>query len=215
MLTGSDAGIARPDGAWVGMWRNGSGVPISPDLIATVRHAGADPEHVGERFSLAGRTFEVVAIHAHPDPRVDLALLRLAGPMPHVLGIGLGPRPGEPVVAGGTGVIGREQAPGEYVWSGERTDSSVGWEHGERREVWARGVADHVDQHRVWVEFSSQSFAATMSDSGAPILREHRDGYEVLGLACGITGEKGLSRYGDKTFYLRLDRYADWIHQHR
>ena len=73
----------------------------------------------------------------------------------------------------------------------------------------------HVDAYAVCVEFSSHGFAGTMSDSGAPILREHDAGYEVLGLACGITGQKGLTRYGDKTIYLRLDQYTDWIHQHR
>lgn len=123
------------------------------------------------------------------------------------------PRPREQVVAGGTGVIGRTQATGEYAWSGERTESVVGWENGDRREVWARALVHAVDANAIEVEFSPESFAATMSDSGAPILRQHIDGYEVLGLACDITGQKGLSRYGDKTIYLRLDRHASWIDQ--
>lgn len=215
MIAGDDSAISRPDGAWVGMWRNGSGVPIGPNLIVTVRHAGAEAAHVGEVFRLAGESFEVVAIHAHPTPSVDLAVLRVAGEMPHVRGIGRDPQRGEPVIGGGTGVVGNRRAQGEYAWSGIRTDSAVGWENGERREVWARGAAHTVDPHAIYVEFSSQSFAATMSDSGAPILRQRSDGYEVLGLACDITGQKGLSRHGDKTIYLRLDRYAQWIDQYR
>lgn len=213
MIAGNDAAITRPDGAWVGMWRNGSGVPIGPNLIITVRHAGADPEYVGELFRLAGNAFRVVAISAHPSPQVDLALLRIAEKVPHVLGVGLDPQPGEPVVAGGTGVIASERAHGEYVWSGQQTDAAVGWHNGERHEVWAQGALHAVDQYTVEVEFSSNGFAATMSDSGAPILRRRDDGYEVLGLACGITGQKGLSRYGDRTICLRLDRHADWIDQ--
>jgi hypothetical protein len=213
MIAGHDAAIARPEGAWVGMWRNGSGVPIGPNLILTVRHAGADPEYVGDVFRLAGNAFEVVAIDAHPDPQVDLAVLHIAGNVPHLLCVGREPQSGEPIVAGGTGVIGSERAHGEYVWSGQHTDSTVGWEHGERHEVWARGALHAVDPYSIEVEFSSNGFAATMSDSGAPLLREHDDGYQVLGLACDITGEKGLSRHGDRTIYLRLDRQADWIAQ--
>lgn len=215
MIAGEDAAVSRPEGAWVGMWRNGSGVPIGPDLFVTVRHAGAEAAHLGEVFRLAGDSFPVVAIHAHPSPDVDLAVMRVAGRMAHVLGIGLDPRPGELLIGGGTGVVGKRQAVGQYAWSGTAADSDVGWEHGERREVWARGAAHNVDPHAIQVEFSSQGFAGTMSDSGAPILRQRGSGYELLGLAYDITGPKGLSRYGDKTFYLRLDRYVHWIDQHR
>ena len=213
MIPGKGAAIERPTGAWVGMWRNGSGVPVGPNLIVTVRHAGADPVYVGEAFWLAGKAFEVVAISAHPDPQVDLALLRVAEEVPCVLGVGLDPQPGEPVVAGGTGVMGSERAHGEYVWSGEATDSAVGWEHGERREVWARSAVHAVARSTIEVVFSAQSLAATMSDSGAPLLRKRDAGYEILGLACDITGQKGVSRYGDRTIFVRLDRHADWIDQ--
>jgi hypothetical protein len=182
---------------------------------ARPRHVGAESKHVGSVFQLDGEPFEVEAIHAHPAPHVDLAVLRIARKMPHVFGVGLEPRPGELVVGGGTGVTATEQGHGEYAWSGERTASAVGWEYGDRREVWARGAVHHVDEYAISVEFSSQSFAGTMSDSGAPILRKHNDGYEVLGVACGISGQKGLTRYGDKTMYVRLDHHVDWINQYR
>jgi hypothetical protein len=215
VIAGSESEIARPDGAWVGVWRNGSGVPLGPDVIVTVRHAGAEAEHVGGVFRLAGEAFEVVAIHGHPDPHVDLAVLRVAGKMPHVAGIAFEPQPGELIVGGGTGVIGTQRAEDEYAWSGEQADSISGWENGERRELWARGAVHRVGRSTIRVAFSARSFAGTMSDSGAPILRKQNDGYRVLGLACDISGRKGLTRQGDETIYLRLDRHAAWLDQYR
>jgi hypothetical protein len=61
------------------------------------------------------------------------------------------------------------------------------------------------------LEFGPESFAATMSDSGSPIFARESDGYRVAGIAHHITNEKGVSRFGDRTWYLRTDIHRQWI----
>ena len=86
---------------------------------------------------------------------------------------------------GGTGSLPRP-GHGEYVWS-RANRSGVGWAHvAETRNVPERPV-QRIVQCKSCVEFSSQRFAATMSDSCAPVARKHNAGYEPVVLARGIS----------------------------
>jgi hypothetical protein len=180
-------------------------------LVLTARHVALDDNTPPGPFRLHGHEHTVEDVLLPDDSDADIALLRVSGNMTHCRLATRAATAGEPVFAGGTGVIASVVGDDGYVWSGHESDAPPYWIGGCREELWGRGTVASVGRRHLRITFGPESFAPAMSDSGSPLFVIESGACALAGIAVGITQEKGRTRFGDQSLYLRTDLHGAWI----
>lgn len=215
---------------------SGHGVLIAPRWVVTAAHTVAgDLQHVG--VSIAGACRQVDRVVLHPgyrsipaelyqghsgpasraqDARDDIALIRLAEPVPGV----------EPATLhSGDGEVG---AWVRLLGKGATATGDIGLDHAASQRTELRQAYTHVAAVDArWIDsvFEAGEAAHPLQgmmgngDSGGPMLMEVAPGdWHVIGLAAWTVYDGELADYrgglyGQVSKHVRLSRYVDWIKQ--
>lgn len=192
----------------------GTATLIEPQWLITAGHVAANlsPFHNAVRFK--GKSYAIEGVVIHPDARVrprsksvDLALVKLSGPVQGVTPVGIYEKDdlkGRIVTFVGPGMF------GDGITGPQRDD-------GQMRA--ATNVVDEVLDHYVTFKFDAPPDGTDLEgisgpgDSGGPALIEAEDRVVIVGVSSANddAGAAGPCRYHSTEYYARVSTVAAWI----
>lgn len=185
--------LERPDHAYVGVFRGGSAVAIGENLLLTAGHVGGERRSV---FTLGEERFLAKSVTRHTS--LDLSLIETYEPLPGWHEVTDELNSGDRVVLGGFGKVqGKKKSKG-YKWSDDRS------------EVWGENIVNFLYNGYGFFDFDKRNGSKlegeaifSSGDSGGGVFIEQPDGtFQLAGIAIGVTGKIGFSRFGNLGVFL-------------
>jgi MYXO-CTERM domain-containing protein len=195
--------LERPENAFVGLFRGGSAVAIGEHYLLTAAHVGGQSRNV---VNVNGDRFIVRDVTRHPD--ADVALIEVSQPLPGWHTVTSDLSRGDRLVFGGFGLTEERRIRRGYRWSNERG------------EVWGENELDYTfndygvfDFDRRGRDMLESEAIFTPGDSGTGVFVEDQETglLDLAGIAVGITGRYGQSRFGSLGFFHTLDETLDFF----
>jgi len=194
VITNGDP-LERPGNAYIGAFQGGSAVAIGEHFLLTAAHVRG---RENSPIFMGDDTFFAQSVTQHPT--ADLALIEVAESLPGWHSVTSDVERGDRLVFGGFGLTEERRSRGGYLWSNERA------------EVWGENELSFTHRDFGVFDFDGRRRAAlpseaifTPGDSGGGVFVEGEDGtLDLAGIAVGVTGRFGESRFGNLGVFLTL-----------
>lgn len=195
--------LERPENAWIGLFRGGSAVAIGEHYLLTAAHVGGGSRDV---VNVNGDRFITRSVTAHPE--ADIALIEVNRSLPGWHEITTDVSRNERLVFGGFGLVEERENRRGYRWSNQRG------------EVWGENLLDYTFNDYGVFDFdrrgrdtleSEAIFTPGDSGTGVFVQDEEHGTLDLAGIAVGITGRYGRSRFGSLGFFHTLGETLDFF----
>jgi len=187
--------LDRPEQSFIGVFRGGSAVAIGENYFITAAHVGGVSRSIVE---LGGERYIAKSVTRHPD--LDIAVIEVEESLPgwHNITDDIGR--GDRVVVGGNGKVQSKKGRKGYKWSKGR------------EEVWGENIVNFLHGDYGFFDFDRRisrrldgEAIFSQGDSGGGVFVENEDGtLELAGIAIGVTGKSGFSRFGNLGVFLPI-----------
>lgn len=200
-IVNTGAILENPEGAVIGRWNGSTAVAIDERWVLTALHVKGNPNR--HTFRSRGVDYEADLRITHGS--ADLALIRLAEPLPGFHRVADRVDVGDRVLIGGMGVTG--DASTGYQWTGPRV------------ERWGANVVNRAFVDRVGVMIDGGDAADPYEagfaqfDSGAGAFLEAADGSLELAAIALSASRLGETRVGDYYLLVDVTQHRDWIRE--
>jgi len=187
--------LERPEQAFVGVFRGGSAVAIGENRFITAAHVGGVTRSVVE---LNGERY--IATSVTPHPELDIAVIEIEGTLPGWYNVTDDIGRGDRVIIGGNGKIQSKKRKKGYKWASSRS------------EIWGENIVNFMYEGYGFFDFDKKSNRKldaeaifSQGDSGGGVFVENPDGtLDLAGIAIGVTGKTGFSRFGNLGVFLPI-----------
>jgi len=196
--------LDKPKEAFVGLFRGGSAVAIGEHHFITAAHVGGV---VRSAVVMDGERYLATNIITHPT--ADFAIIEVSESLPGWHEVTTDIQRGDRVILGGFGRIDERRTRKGYTWSSERAEV---W--GENKVNFFRRGLGFFDFDKKRKRKLESEAIFTPGDSGGGVFVVAEDGsLQLAGIAVGVTGKRGLSRFGNLGVFLAFNGRADFFAQ--